>query len=82
VGEVSRVRTYQLSPISPIADPCTAYGIPGNVTCIFKATSTDSVFAAFNHSAGNDAEAEYDRLRDLARGEASKRSSSFDRVRY
>ncbi|KAI1337861.1 Smr domain protein [Xylariaceae sp. FL0016] len=34
---------------------------------------------AFNHSAGNDAEAEYDRLRDLAREEAKKRNSCFDR---
>ena len=34
---------------------------------------------AFNHSAGNDAEAEYDRLRDLARKEAAKRSSCMDR---
>ncbi|KAH6661366.1 hypothetical protein BKA67DRAFT_531419 [Truncatella angustata] len=34
---------------------------------------------AFNHSAGNDAEAEYDRLRDLAREEAKKRNACFDR---
>lgn len=35
---------------------------------------------AFNHTANNDAEAEYDRLRDQAREEASKRNSCFDRV--
>jgi DNA-nicking Smr family endonuclease len=35
---------------------------------------------AFNHSAGNDAEAEYDRLRDMARAEAAKKSSCFDRA--
>ncbi|KAI1489341.1 Smr domain protein [Biscogniauxia mediterranea] len=35
---------------------------------------------AFNHSVGNDAEAEYDRLRDLARAEAEKRNSCFDRA--
>ncbi|KAI0901974.1 Smr domain protein [Annulohypoxylon nitens] len=35
---------------------------------------------AFNHSASNDAEAEYDRLRDLAREEAAKRNSCFDRA--
>ncbi|EFW98442.1 smr domain containing protein [Grosmannia clavigera kw1407] len=34
---------------------------------------------SFNHSAGNDAEAEYDRLRDLARQEAAKRNSCFDK---
>ncbi|KAL4986399.1 hypothetical protein BDW68DRAFT_163331 [Aspergillus falconensis] len=34
---------------------------------------------AFNHSQSNDAEAEYDRLRDLARQEASKRNSCFQR---
>ncbi|KAL4786354.1 hypothetical protein BJX76DRAFT_125303 [Aspergillus varians] len=34
---------------------------------------------AFNHSQSNDAEAEYDRLRDLARQEASKRGSCFQR---
>ncbi|KAL4879409.1 hypothetical protein BJY04DRAFT_193921 [Aspergillus karnatakaensis] len=34
---------------------------------------------AFNHSQSNDAEAEYDRLRDLARQEASKRGSCFER---
>jgi hypothetical protein len=35
---------------------------------------------AFNHSQSADAEAEYDRLRDLARQEAGKRSSCFDKV--
>ncbi|KAK3944575.1 Smr domain protein [Diplogelasinospora grovesii] len=35
---------------------------------------------AFNHSASNDAEAEYDRLRDLARSEAGKMKSCFDRA--
>lgn len=35
---------------------------------------------AFNHSPSNDAEAEYDRLRDLARQEAAKRNSCFDRA--
>ncbi|KAH8879892.1 DUF1771-domain-containing protein [Thozetella sp. PMI_491] len=35
---------------------------------------------AFNHSASNDSEAEYDRLRDLARQEAVKKSSCFDRA--
>jgi len=35
---------------------------------------------AFNHSASNNAEAEYDRLRDLARQEAGKRSSCLDRA--
>ncbi|KAI2626691.1 Smr domain protein [Hypoxylon sp. NC1633] len=34
---------------------------------------------AFNHSPSSDAEAEYDRLRDLAREEAGKRNSCFDR---
>lgn len=34
---------------------------------------------AFNHGASNDAEAEYDRLRDLAREEARKRNDCFDR---
>ncbi|KAI0180850.1 Smr domain protein [Hypoxylon sp. FL1284] len=35
---------------------------------------------AFNHSPSGDAEAEYDRLRDLARAEAGKRNSCFDRA--
>ncbi|KAI1397207.1 Smr domain protein [Hypoxylon fuscum] len=35
---------------------------------------------AFNHSPSNDAEAEYDRLRDLARAEGAKRNSCFDRA--
>ncbi|KAL4977379.1 hypothetical protein BDW66DRAFT_39540 [Aspergillus desertorum] len=34
---------------------------------------------AFNHPQSNDAEAEYDRLRDLARQEAVKRNSCFQR---
>ncbi|KMU90622.1 smr domain-containing protein [Coccidioides immitis H538.4] len=34
---------------------------------------------AFNHEQSSDAEAEYDRLRDLARQEAAKRSSCFER---
>jgi DNA-nicking Smr family endonuclease len=36
---------------------------------------------AFNHSPNQDAEAEYDRLRDMAREEAKKRNSCFDRSR-
>ncbi|KAH7041290.1 Smr domain protein [Microdochium trichocladiopsis] len=36
---------------------------------------------AFNHSPNNDAEAEYDRLRDLAREEARKRGECYDRSR-
>ncbi|KAK0646078.1 hypothetical protein B0T16DRAFT_412582 [Cercophora newfieldiana] len=36
---------------------------------------------AFNHSASNDAEAEYDRLRDLARSEGDKKRDCFDRSR-
>ncbi|KAL1871594.1 hypothetical protein VTK73DRAFT_1984 [Phialemonium thermophilum] len=35
---------------------------------------------AFNHSPSNDVEAEYDRLRELARQEAAKKSSCFDRA--
>ncbi|KAI0117581.1 Smr domain protein [Hypoxylon sp. NC0597] len=35
---------------------------------------------AFNHSPNSDAEAEYDRLRELAREEAAKRNSCFDRA--
>lgn len=35
---------------------------------------------AFNHASSNDAEAEYDRLRDLAHKEASKRSQCFDQA--
>ncbi|KAK3313880.1 hypothetical protein B0H66DRAFT_365911 [Apodospora peruviana] len=35
---------------------------------------------AFNHSAAEDAEAEYDRLRDLARKEADRKKSCFDRA--
>lgn len=34
---------------------------------------------AFNHSQSQDAEAEYDRLRDLARQEGAKRGACFDR---
>ncbi|RFU34644.1 hypothetical protein B7463_g1741, partial [Scytalidium lignicola] len=34
---------------------------------------------AFNHASSRDTEAEYDRLRDLARQEASKRNSCFER---
>jgi DNA-nicking Smr family endonuclease len=34
---------------------------------------------AFNHDQSADAEAEYDRLRDLARQEAAKRNSCFQR---
>lgn len=40
----------------------------------------NNICAAFNHEQSGDAEAEYDRLRDLARQEASKRNSCFDRV--
>lgn len=35
---------------------------------------------AFSHNDGDDAEAEYDRLRDLARREADKKKGCFDRV--
>jgi len=37
---------------------------------------------AFNHSQSSDAEAEYDRLRNLARQEHGKAQSCFDRVRF
>lgn len=37
-------------------------------------------YPAFNHEQSSDAEAEYDRLRDLARQEASKRGSCFQKV--
>lgn len=36
---------------------------------------------AFNHQSSQSSEAEYDRLRDLARAEASKRGACFDRSR-
>ncbi|KAK4155894.1 hypothetical protein C8A00DRAFT_41532 [Chaetomidium leptoderma] len=35
---------------------------------------------AFNHSSSQDAEAEYDRLRDLSRAEGDKKKSCFDRA--
>jgi DNA-nicking Smr family endonuclease len=35
---------------------------------------------AFNHSSSGDSEAEYDRLRGLAREEAGKRGACFDKV--
>lgn len=35
---------------------------------------------AFNHNQSSHAEAEYDRLRDLARQEHAKKSSLMDRV--
>lgn len=38
------------------------------------------LITAFNHSANSNAEAEYDRLRSLAREEATKRSSCFNQV--
>jgi hypothetical protein len=40
----------------------------------------DTNKTAFNHDNSSDAEAEYDRLRDLARQEASKRGQCFSRV--
>jgi hypothetical protein len=36
---------------------------------------------AFNHRTSTDIEAEYDRLRDLARSEGDKKKSCFERVR-
>ena len=44
-------------------------------------TRINCPFTAFNHDSSRDAEAEYDRLRDLARAEASKRGNCFDRSR-
>jgi hypothetical protein len=41
---------------------------------------TNFLRTAFNHSQSGESEAEYDRLRDLARQEAGKRSSCFDKV--
>ena len=35
---------------------------------------------AFNHEQSSETEAEYDRLRDLARQEANKRNQCFERV--
>ena len=76
-----------LFPCSGWADAvsCTPLQAPPTVNI---QTGTKFAFAdchcgrtAFNHSSSNDAEAEYDRLRDLARAEAQKRNSCFDRVR-
>ncbi|KAK6834291.1 hypothetical protein PG987_008985 [Apiospora arundinis] len=49
----------------------------------WKIISTDTSatpIIAFSHSADNDAEKEYDRLRDLAREEAQKRGQCFDKA--
>lgn len=45
-----------------------------------KAVTNPDRSPVFNHEQSNDAEAEYDRLRDLAREEAFKRHQCFDRV--
>ncbi|KAL9108246.1 MAG: hypothetical protein Q9227_006984 [Pyrenula ochraceoflavens] len=45
-----------------------------------KHLANASVYPAFNHNQSQEAEQEYDRLRDLARQEAGKRSSCFDRA--
>ncbi|KAJ6206565.1 hypothetical protein PSV09DRAFT_1195833 [Bipolaris maydis] len=47
--------------------------------CAHLASCKQPLSPALNHSSA-DAEAEYDRLRDLARQEAAKRSSCFDRA--
>ncbi|TVY88529.1 Smr domain-containing protein, partial [Lachnellula willkommii] len=50
----------------------------GNEQVLYR---TDNAAAqAFNHDTNSSAEAEYDHLRDLARQEASKRGSCFDRA--
>ncbi|MCJ1272293.1 hypothetical protein MMC21_000079 [Puttea exsequens] len=45
-----------------------------------KSRPSSSHFAAFNHASHADSEREYDRLRDLARQEAGKRSSCLDKA--
>lgn len=42
---------------------------------------SNTSWPAFNHSSSQDAEAEYDRLRELSRSEGDKKKSCFDRVR-
>lgn len=42
---------------------------------------TNPCYLAFNRGDDDDVEREYDRLRDLARAEAQKRNSCFERVR-
>lgn len=54
-------------------------GPRGNYSDIQALTSANFT-TAFNHENSSDAEAEYDRLRDLARQEASKRGQCFGRV--
>lgn len=60
--------------------------IGGSGTCYwyarFSNTQLIQIATAFNHNQSSNAEAEYDRLRDLARSEHSKMSSCFDRVRF
>lgn len=54
-------------------------GPRGNYSDLHPLTSANNI-TAFNHDNSSDAEAEYDRLRDLARQEASKRGQCFGRV--
>ncbi|KAJ5332371.1 uncharacterized protein N7506_006154 [Penicillium brevicompactum] len=53
-------------------------GPRGNYSDLHPLTSANNI-TAFNHDNSSDAEAEYDRLRDLARQEASKRGQCFGR---
>lgn len=65
-----------------MATPMTRLGGRGAQEPNQRGTQPADKTSAALHSGDDDqVEAEYDRLRDLARAEAAKRSSCFDRVR-
>lgn len=56
-------------------------GHRGECASATESTIANRSISVFNHDQSGDAEAEYDRLRGLARDEASKRHHCFDQVR-
>lgn len=56
-------------------------GHRGEWTSAAESTIANRSISVFNHDQSGDAEAEYDRLRGLARDEASKRHHCLDQVR-
>jgi hypothetical protein len=75
--------SHHLTKVENYGLPDGANGRERFVLLTSQEKATLMIFStAFNHSQSQDAEAEYDRLRDLARQEAGKRAACFDKVRF
>lgn len=77
----SITRRVWVDAVSSCISSSEPWSIPDDVTATLTCRCAQTIaYAHHNHADSDDTEREYDRLRDLARSEASKRNSCFERV--